>query len=316
MTTGTGGWIRLRGFMMPAHRPVVMTWLDDVRRPGAAARLTTPNLSDNMMSISNDLSEGGHVEEQSRSAIEVRKLPHQVALVLGRRVAAAGPEVPASLPTEQEISSEFGVSRTVAREALGILRSLDMVSIAQGKRVAARPRREWDYLNPLILEMLDPDDVHRLLAELHDVRLLLEPEIAAWAAQRIQPEGTERLRQSVARMRELEGDPDAYLDEDLAFHMELSWAHENRVLERIVSACRWLLTASRRVTTAGGDLAAVTRAHEQIYLAVAGRDPDAAHAAMVSHLETVTHIWLGDGKPGGRARPRRGEAEPTTWAEP
>lgn len=278
--------------------------------------MTSEMLSDNMMSISEDLSEGGHVQEQSRNAIEVRKLPQQVALVLGRRVAAAHPQAPASLPTEHEISSEFGVSRTVAREALGILRSLDMVSIAQGKRMTARPRREWDYLNPLILEMLQPDDMHQLLAELHDVRLLLEPEIAAWAAQRIEPDGIERLRQSVARMRELEADPDAYLDEDLAFHMELSWAHRNRVLERIVVACRWLLTASRRVTTTAGDLRAVTRAHEQIYLAVAGRDPDAAHAAMVSHLETVTHIWLGDSKAGRPARSRRPDSEPRTQVQP
>lgn len=288
--------------------------------PGArttvAMPLTPEMSSDNIMSASNDLSEGGCVEEQSRSAIQVRKLPHQVALVLGRRVAAADPAVSAPLPTEQEISSEFGVSRTVAREALGILRSLDMVSIAQGKRMTARPRREWDYLNPLILEILEPDDVHRLLAELHDVRLLLEPEIAAWAAQRIEPEGIERLRQSVARMRGLEDDPDAYLDEDLGFHMELSWAHENRVLERIVFACRWLLTASRRVTGAVGDLSAVTRAHEQIYLAVAARDPDAAHAAMVSHLETVTHIWLGDSKAGRRTRSRRPDGEPRTQAQP
>lgn len=273
-------------------------------------------LSDNMMSISTYLLEGGHVVEESRGVIQVRKMPQQVALVLGRRVAAADPGASALLPTEHEISSEFGVSRTVAREALGILGSLNMVTIAQGKRMTARPRRQWDYLNPLILEMLEPDDVHQLLAELHDVRLLLEPEIAAWAAQRIQPEGIERLRQSVARMHELEGDPDAYLDEDLAFHMELSWAHENRVLERIVYACRWLLTASRRVTNASGDLPAVTRAHEQICQAVADRDPDAAHAAMVSHLETVTHIWLGDREPDVHARSRPDDTGPRLRARP
>ena len=41
------------------------------------------------------------------------------------------------------------MSRAVAREALKILRALDMVDIAQGRRVTLRPPAEWDYLSPL-----------------------------------------------------------------------------------------------------------------------------------------------------------------------
>lgn len=227
--------------------------------------------------------------------VQIRKLPRQVAAILGRRIAssaAAGLDIP--LPTEHEICGEFNVSRSVAREALGILAALDMITISQGKRVTLRPMAEWDYLSPVMLEMLAREEVHLLLAELHEVRLILEPQIAARAAERINSEGLARLRTALDCMAARETEPDAYLEEDLRFHTELSWAHKNRVLERMVYSCRWLLTASRQVTNAAPQpMKAVTEAHRQIYLAVEAGDPSAAHDAMVSHLETVTPIWLG-----------------------
>jgi DNA-binding FadR family transcriptional regulator len=225
--------------------------------------------------------------------VHLRKLPRQVAAVLGRRIVsstAAGLEVP--LPTEHEICAEFSVSRSVARESLGILAALDMITISQGKRVTLRPMAEWDYLSPVMLDMLAPEQVHRLLAELHEVRLYLEPEIAARAAERISAGGLARLASALDRMAALEGEPDAYLEEDLRFHMELCWAHRNRVLERIVYSCRWLLAASRQVTNeAPQPMNAVTEEHRRIYRAVEARDPGAARDAMAAHLETVSPVW-------------------------
>lgn len=227
--------------------------------------------------------------------VQLRKLPRQVAAVLGQRIvssAATGLDIP--LSTEHEICAEFSVSRSVAREALGILAALDMVTISQGKRVSFRPMAEWDYLSPLMLELLPREQVHRLLAELHEVRLILEPEIAARAAERIRPEGLARLGAALGQMAALETEPDTYLEEDLHFHMELCRAHRNRVLGRIIYSCRWLLTASRQVTNAAPQpMTAVTEAHRQIYRAVKARDPAAARDAMAAHLETVTPIWLG-----------------------
>lgn len=240
------------------------------------------------------------------SEVHIQKLPRQVAIVLGRRIASAvggGRDVP--LPTEHEICAEFNVSRSVAREAHSILAGLDMVRISQGKRITLRPVGEWDYLSPVMLELFTPEQVHRLLAELHEVRLILEPEIAARAAQHISPEGLGRLQTALDRMAALEEEPSAYLEEDLRFHMELCWAHQNRVLERIVYSCRWLLTASRQVTNAASEpMAGVTGAHRQIFLAVAAGDPDAARDAMVSHLETVTPIWRNGPGEGETREPR------------
>ncbi|TQM11632.1 GntR family transcriptional regulator [Pseudonocardia kunmingensis] len=212
--------------------------------------------------------------------VKVRTLPMQVAARLVERIATGGPA-----PSELEISQEFGVSRIVARETLKILASLDIVDIAQGRRVAVRPPEEWDYLNPLLAEWLPEEQVVTLLRELHQVRLLLEPELAAMAAANMTDETLARLRQEMDRMTALTGEPDHYLEADHAFHMEICRAANNRILDRIMYSARWLGTASRRVTNAPrGSLHRATDAHARVLAALEARDPEAARAAMRDHL--------------------------------
>jgi DNA-binding FadR family transcriptional regulator len=216
-------------------------------------------------------------------AVKVRTLPVQVAAHLTRRIVNGQLEE-GRAPSELDISQEFGVSRVVARETLKILASLDIVDIAQGRRVAVRPQAEWDYLSPLLAEWLPAEHVDELLRELHQVRELLEPELAAMAAAEISDETLARLRDELDRMASLEDDPDAYLEVDHEFHMEICRAANNRILDRIMYSARWLGTASRRVTNRGS-LPNATKAHKLIYRALESRDPDAARAAMRTHVK-------------------------------
>jgi DNA-binding FadR family transcriptional regulator len=210
----------------------------------------------------------------------------QVAAHLTRRIVTGGIEG-GRAPSELDIVQEFGVSRVVARETLKILASLDIVDIAQGRRVVVRPQAEWDYLSPLLAEWLPDEHVDGLLRELHQVRELLEPELAAMAATEITDETLARLRDALDRMTELEGDPDAYLAVDHEFHMEICRAANNRILDRIMYSARWLGTASRRVTNQGSpdSLPNATAAHRRIHQALEAGDPDAARESMRIHLQ-------------------------------
>jgi len=214
----------------------------------------------------------------------------QVAAHLTRRFVS-GEIVDGRAPSELDISQEFGVSRVVARETLKILASLDIVDIAQGRRVVVRPLAEWDYLSPLLAEWLPQEHVDELLQELHQMRVLLEPELAAMAAANITDETLARLGDELARMEGLEGDPDGYLEVDHEFHMEICRAANNRILDRIMYSARWLGTASRRVTNeAPGGLHKATAAHTRIYAALEARDPGAAREAMRSHVQRNSPI--------------------------
>src|SRR5439155_14758848 len=139
--------------------------------------------------------------------------------------------------------------------------------------------------SPLLAEWLPEEHVDGLLRELLQMRELLEPELAAMAAVAISDETLARLRAELERMASLESDPEAYLEVDHEFHMEICRAANNRILDRIMYSARWLGTASRRVTNeAPAGLRRATTQHTELYKALVARDPEAARAAMRRHL--------------------------------
>lgn len=230
------------------------------------------------------------VSRQERlGGVKVQTLPAQVAsrLVDGIVSGRFGEHA----PSETEICDEFQVSRAVARDALKLLASLDVVEISQGKRVMIRPREQWDYLNPSLIEWLPDDQVHSLLQELHSMRIVLEPELAAMAALSADEEALQRMHSRLERMAELQHDPERYLEADYEFHMEICRAANNRILDRIMYSARWLLTASRRVTNeAPGALGTATQHHNEIFDALQDGDADAARSTMRAHLEETSPV--------------------------
>jgi DNA-binding FadR family transcriptional regulator len=247
--------------------------------------------------------------------VQAVKLSDQVTRALARRIVNGEIGETTPPPTEQDICREFEVSKTTAREVVRALAGLGLVEVRHGRRMRVRPVEEWNLLDPLLLELNDdPDVVRRYLADLHDVRMLLEPEIAARAALRANTGQVTRMRAIVARMEKLLNDPDAYLEVDLAFHRELAAATDNVVLGFLLDSVRELLRVSRRVTQLTGALAEATQAHRQILDAVAAGEAETARQAMRAHLLTVTSVWApGEQRPEltaaiGRRKERETEA--------
>lgn len=216
--------------------------------------------------------------------VQLRTLPMQVAGVVARRIAS-GEFADGVLPSEQRISGEFVVSRAVAREALKVLASLDMVEISQGRRVVVRAPAQWDYLNPLLLEWLPPDQVPCLLQELHQARLVIEPGLAARAAELATGEDLGRMRECLEGMEAGLDQPERFLEHDLQFHLEICKATRNRMLGRFMYSSRWWQSASRRITNrAPSALPAALADHRRIFEAVEAGDPARAEHEMRRHL--------------------------------
>jgi DNA-binding FadR family transcriptional regulator len=224
--------------------------------------------------------------------VQAVKLSDQVTRALARRIVNGEIGGKTQPPTEQDICDEFGVSKTTAREVVQALAGLGLVEVRHGRRMRLRPVEEWNLLDPLLLELNeDTEVVRRYMADLHDVRMLLEPEIAARAALRATKADVARMRAIVAQMDDLVDDPDMYLEVDLAFHRELAAATDNLVLGFLLDSVRGLLRVSRRITNLTGVLAEVTQAHRQILDAVAAGEAETARQAMRAHLLTVTSVW-------------------------
>jgi DNA-binding FadR family transcriptional regulator len=220
-------------------------------------------------------------------------LSDQLTRTVARRIVNGEIGEQAPPPTERDICDEFGVSKTTAREVIRSLAARGLVEVRHGRRMRVRTVRQWNRLDPLLLELSDdPQVVQRYLADLHDVRMLLEPEIAARAALKATPDQVERMRRAVDRMNALEDDPDGYLEVDLEFHRELAAATDNAVLAFVLDSVGELLRVSRRVTNMLGTLPEATEAHGQIVDAVAAHEPETARQAMRAHLMTVTAVWV------------------------
>ena len=218
--------------------------------------------------------------------VKLSTLPNQVAGVLARRIAT-DEFANGLVPSEVQICIEFGVSRAVAREALKILRALDIVDIAQGRRVTVRPISEWDYMSPLLVEWLPSAQVHELLRELHEARVVFEPAIAAKAARNLTDSELARLGDLLDAMAASEHDADRYLTIDLQFHVEICSGSRNRILDRFMYSSRWWQSASRRISNqAPRALPMATEQHRNVYEALAARDPERAEEAMRKHLLT------------------------------
>jgi DNA-binding FadR family transcriptional regulator len=227
--------------------------------------------------------------ERRVDSVQALRLSDQVTRILAGRIVNGDVGLP---PTEQDICGEFGVSKTTAREVIGALASRGLVTVRHGRRMEIRPVSEWNHLDPLLLELnRDAEGVRRTLGDLHDLRMLLEPEIAARAALMATDEQLRRMRDALERMEELEANPDAYLEIDVDFHSELASATGNVVLSFVLDSVRELLRVSRRVTNLINTMPDTTLAHRRIYEAVLAREPEAARQAMRAHLLTVTEVW-------------------------
>jgi DNA-binding FadR family transcriptional regulator len=222
------------------------------------------------------------------------KLSDQVTRAVARRIANGeiGDDVPP--PTELEICQEFGVSKTTAREVIRSLVERGFVDVRQGRRMQVRSSSEWNQLDPLMIELIDdPEVARRYLADVHYVRTLIEPEVAARAALSANAEQIDRARESLHAMERSLDDPDAYLEADVAFHRELAAATESVILAFVLDSLGDLQRLSRRVTNRLlHRLPEATREHRRILDAVIAREPESAREAMREHLKTVTHVWV------------------------
>lgn len=188
------------------------------------------------------------------------------------------------LPTEASLMIQFGVSRTVVRDALARMKAAGLVQSHQGVGtfVAGNMRSK-----PFCVE--DANGFGQALAAI-ELRLGLESEAAALAAQRRTAEDVSTLRNAYDALRTaLEEEADtAYAD--LRFHLAIARAahspHFSSVLEALGSSAVSSSILERAHASHVNLLweLEVLEEHGNILAAIELRDPDAAGAAMRLHL--------------------------------
>jgi DNA-binding FadR family transcriptional regulator len=197
------------------------------------------------------------------------------------------------LPTEGELVRHFGASRTVVREALGVLEEKRVLRVLHGRGALVTARDEWDILDP---QVLAADLRHglgsRLTDELLRNRLWLEQELAAEAATNASDAELDAIGAHLERMGGVIGDPDAYSDLDLEFHKLIARASHNRVGMSIMFAlANPLFQVRRSMHGRPGTSARAQRDHTVILATLRRRDSVAARAELQRHIEWTRELW-------------------------
>ncbi len=187
------------------------------------------------------------------------------------------------LPPERELASQLGVSRTVVREATKRLELQGLVEVLHGVGI----RRSGKLHKPLngSVEFLIPDAAGRLRQSL-EVRLAVEPEIAALAAERASAAQVRELRKVHTRLMEAADLPTA-VEADIDFHRALAGSTGNGIFALILETLSDLGRESRMATISQAGVQRARIHHHAILTAVEARDADRARAAMRNHIEVA-----------------------------
>ena len=190
------------------------------------------------------------------------------------------------LPAERELAQNFGVSRTAIREAVKALREKGLVEAFSGRGTFITNgtghaiRQSLDFMSRI--------GQQEGLTHLAELRQILEPQIAALAAVRIEEQLIATMRESVAIMDRSLQDPDAYIEADLDFHLALAEAAANPLVLSLLDSIVGLLREQRlRIFRVDGGPERGQYHHKRILAATEAHDAEQARSTMREHLEQV-----------------------------
>ncbi len=189
------------------------------------------------------------------------------------------------LPSERELAETFKVSRTSVREALRALetRGLIVSRTGAGNFVAELPVESL--VAPLATLLLEEKDA---LADIFEMRKLIEPQIASMAAERATKRDIERMKKILDKQGEEVSRGETGVEADAEFHFAIGGATQNQALEKLVSGLMDMLSHSREesLQTPGRRMASI-ESHRKILAAIEEHDKTKAREAMLRHIERV-----------------------------
>jgi len=210
---------------------------------------------------------------------------------LGRAIASGELAEGAALPRESELQDRFDASRQTVREAIKILAAKGMVRARKRAGTFVQPRSSWNLLDADVLYWHPAAAVpQRLLRDLFEIRYLIEPASAQFAAERGEAEKIDRIEAATTAMAAAVDDPDRFYEADVAFHLAMFAASGNELVDRLSTILQPLLEVNfslRRRLGPGGRQAAYEH-HAAVYKAIAGGDPKGAKLAMEALLDRAS----------------------------
>ena len=218
-----------------------------------------------------------------------RGLAYDLVEELKQRILSGQISPGDKLPAENSLVEEFGVSRTVVREAVSRLQAAGLVETFQGRGsfVLQVPERTSG-----LREVRSHQDV----LELMDFRIGVESEAAGLAAGRRSAHQLKGIERALDEFRRIGDDPSRSVEADFAFHLKVAVASGNRFYSDLIASLGPMMIMLPRTRLDPAyemsdpeHLTRVVHEHENIAAAIGRSDAEAARAAMRVHLSGTRH---------------------------
>lgn len=227
-------------------------------------------------------------------AIEVPRAADVLAERLRSRILSGDLPVGTHLPAERILAEQSGLSRSSVRQALRALEVEGLAETKQGRNGGTRVRRpDGTSVTRSLTSFIRGRRIR--FRSLLEIRELIEPECAALAAERSEPEDVDRLNEISQRLRAQSADIPAYLTANVEWHLAIAEASRNELLAAFMEA---ISTEIRAATDLAGlnsteIIDEALRAHDRILEAIADHEPEAARRRMKRHVcayrDVVSH---------------------------
>lgn len=217
------------------------------------------------------------------------KLSEQVARRLIAEIRSGRLAPQDKLPTEALLVQQFGVSRTVVREAISQLKSLGLVTSRQGSGMYVRPQANFE---PLSFDT-DHTASRDAVIQITEVRRAIEAEAARLAAERRTRKDVTLIRKALRAIELAANTGRDGVEEDVEFHRCIALAANNPFLLQTLDYLSQYLREGTRVTRANearrSDFAQqVMLEHQAIVEAIEKGDPRGALKAATTHMQNAS----------------------------
>lgn len=212
--------------------------------------------------------------------VAVEKISQNIVEQIRKKLINGSLQPGEVLPSEENLSKIFGVSRSSIREALQILEIQGIVD---------RKKRSGTVIRKLsILEMANiylPRSDEESLLDLMETREILEVAIVELVSERASPKDVQELENLLGWM---ENNPEEAAEADVAFHLALARMSRNEVMFNIVKSLKGTMDRlQERTIYLPGRLEHVFVEHRKIIESIKSKDPELAKIYMKRHLRKV-----------------------------
>lgn len=184
------------------------------------------------------------------------------------------------LPNEYELMQLYGVGRNTIRESLKILSSRNIITIKQGSGTYISQKAGVSD-DPLGLSLIL--DREKLINDILDFRIIIEPTIAELAAQNATEENIRNLEKILNTMESKVNNRENFLESDQLFHIELAKISNNIIISKIIP----IITEGIKIFATEVSETEYTQtllSHKKLFNAVKDHKPKDAKDIMAFHI--------------------------------